>query len=72
MSYLAGFKSVCAYRPSVRPSDPDTMTNTAQEAVASSNGKKSFVPVAVAAAAEADIDDSIKPKRIRVSLKNAP
>ena len=37
-SYLAGSKSVSA-RPSVHPSDPDAMTNTAQEAIASSSGK---------------------------------
>ena len=28
------------FRPSARPSDPDTMTNTGLEAIASSNGKK--------------------------------
>ena len=42
------------------------MTNTALEAIASSSGKNHFVT----AAAEADIDDSIKRKPIRVSLKN--
>ena len=36
VSYLAGSKSV----PSVRPSDPDTMTHTAQEAIASSSDKR--------------------------------
>ena len=35
LSYFAGPKSV-----SVRPSDPDTMTNTALEAIASLSGKK--------------------------------
>ena len=34
LSYLAGSKSVSA-----RPSDPDTITNTALEAIASSSGK---------------------------------
>ena len=33
-SYLAGFKGV-----SVRPSDPDTMTNTGLEVIASVSGK---------------------------------
>ena len=28
------------FRPHARPSDPDTMTNTALEAIASSSGKK--------------------------------
>ena len=34
LSYVAGSKSV-----SVRPSDPDTMTNTALKAIDSSSGK---------------------------------
>ena len=34
MTYLAGSKRI-----SVRPSDPDTMTDTAPEAIASSSGK---------------------------------
>ena len=38
LSYLAGSKSVLA-----RPSDLDTMTNTALEAIASSGGKNHFV-----------------------------
>ena len=36
-SYLAGYKGESF--PRVRPSDPDTMTNTALEAIASSSGK---------------------------------
>ena len=35
VSYLAGSKSV----QSIRPSDPDTMTNTSHEAIAASSGK---------------------------------
>ena len=38
LSYLVGSKSV-SVRPSARPSDPDIMTNTALEAIASSRGK---------------------------------
>ena len=49
LSYLAGSKSV-----SPRPSDLDTMTNTAPEATASSSGTNHFVMAA------ADIEDSIK------------
>ena len=37
-SFLAGSKSVSAHPPA-RPSDPDTMINTAPEATASSSGK---------------------------------
>ena len=40
-SYLAGAKSLSA-RPSAHPSDPDAMTNTALEAIASSSGKNAF------------------------------
>ena len=38
LSYLAGSKSV-SVRPSPRPFDPDTMTNTTVEAIASLGGK---------------------------------
>ena len=38
LSYLVGSKGVLAH-PSARPSDPDTITNTALEATASSSGK---------------------------------
>ena len=45
LSYLAGSKSVSARLPP-RPSDPDTMTNTALEAVASSSGSEFISKVA--------------------------
>ena len=38
LNYLAGSKK--RLRPPVRPSDPDTMINTARESYRSSSGKK--------------------------------
>ena len=40
LSYLSGSKSVSPAYPPFRPSDPDMMTMTALEAIASSNDKK--------------------------------
>ena len=42
LSYLAGSRNVSARQP-VGPGDPDTMTNTAVEAVASSSDNESFM-----------------------------
>ena len=41
-SYLPGSNSVSVRPPSARPSDPHAMTNTALEAIASSNGKNAL------------------------------
>ena len=40
LSYLAGSRNVSSHQPAVGPSDPDTMTNTALEAIVSSSGNK--------------------------------
>ena len=55
LSYLGGSKSVSA-----RPSDPNTMANTALDATASSSGKKlsSLNVVGYSLAALYDLDDS--------------
>ena len=43
LNYLAGSKSVSVRLP-ILPYDPDTMTNTALEAIASSNGENDLLP----------------------------